>query len=207
MSGRKGGEGGCYLLWPHPTAAPVRRAVLTRVSVRGTLHVFAILLRNPAWGPSQKASEEPERANQDKIAPDHVYTRRNARATTKFHQTTYTNVACNARTTECAKNATARGPGITRGGHGMERARRDLHGEPPPRVGGRRCMCFPGGNPFVLPATRCALNYKRTLTVGGGNKRTLQRWWREKDAKSPVPRRERKPRKASGAASPQFHGR
>ena len=31
-------------------------------------------------------------------------------------------------------------------------------------------MCFPCGNPFALPATRCALNYKRTLAVGGGEK-------------------------------------
>ena len=36
--------------------------------------------------------------------------------------------------------------------------------------GGWAAGSFPGGNPFVLPATRCTLNYKRTLTVGGGEK-------------------------------------
>ena len=29
-------------------------------------------------------------------------------------------------------------------------------------------MCFPCGNPFVLPATGCTLNYKRTLLLVEG---------------------------------------
>ena len=46
---------------------------MTRVSVRGTLHVFAILLRNPAGVQARRLRRN-----------------RNARTKTKLHQTTYT---------------------------------------------------------------------------------------------------------------------
>ena len=66
----------------------------------------AYLAEDPGRAHCVNAPGFTKRANHDKVAPDHVYTWRNARATTKFHQTTYTNVACNARDTACAKNAT-----------------------------------------------------------------------------------------------------
>ena len=50
---------------------------------------------------------------------------------------------------------------------GVGRSRRGLRGSPPSWRRRRAQVCFPCGNPCVLPTTRCALNCKRTRTLGG----------------------------------------
>ena len=110
----------------------VRECTRTRVSVRGILHVFAILLRNPAGVQARRLRRH-----------------RNARTKTKLHQTRYTREETreprqSSTRTRIQTSRATRGPrsvprtplregqGSHVEGHGMERARRDLHGEPPP---------------------------------------------------------------------------
>ena len=129
----------------HAHRVPLSTGDGTRVSVRGTLHVVEIVARNPAGYAQAGGEPKPCQVTRTRGSP-----------------------GCGVSVTAVRRDAICRSAPMPLSEGGIGRSRRDLCGNTAPGRQRSAQMCFPCGNPFVLPATRCALNYKRTLTVGGG---------------------------------------